>query len=157
MTTKKDIPAAEPHIELLRELVTYGLSTSLTQRARAAVAAFDAAPSDAKPVLRIKKNGPYIETEPTQEAFDLPSGEYELFTRPALPAWRPIATAPRDNTIILVRFGQDGVAQARHSGRTDVRTPWEFIDVQEGCLTVNYAVDGPGGPSHWMPMPGVEA
>jgi hypothetical protein len=42
------------------------------------------APADAKPVLRITKNGPYIETQPTEEAFELPSGEYELFTRPAV-------------------------------------------------------------------------
>jgi hypothetical protein len=202
----------------------YGLPTYTALRAVAGPT------TDAKPVLRIKKNGPYIETEPTQEAFELASGEYELFTRPpaALPAllpieflmtdelslnelcplevlhgtalkdrtdleacqqrmldysldvrrnkvnllwlmwqaeraderpsdWRPIATAPRDGTTILVRFGEDGVSQARHYGRTDVVAPWEFIDTQSGAMFVNYAVDGDGGPSHWMPMPGVEA
>ena len=72
---------------------------------------------------------------------------------PAQPVtWQPIATAPRDGTNILIRFGIDGDSQAKYiPGLTH---PWKFIDTNDGITwLINHAVDGPGGPSHWMQFP----
>ena len=66
--------------------------------------------------------------------------------------WQPIATAPRDGTNILIRFGVDGVSQAKYIA--GIPFPWQFIDTQNGISwLINHAKDNPGGPSHWMPMP----
>lgn len=76
--------------------------------------------------------------------------------QPATDAWHPIATAPRDGTTIMLRFGQDGVAQGRYNHvPTNPGYPWVFIDKQDDDRwIINRAVDALGGPSHWMPMPG---
>jgi hypothetical protein len=67
-------------------------------------------------------------------------------------AWRPIATAPRDGRSVVLRFGQDGVSQGKFVA--GLPRPWKFIDTNDGITwLVNHAVDGPGGPSHWQPMP----
>lgn len=67
---------------------------------------------------------------------------------------QPISSAPRDGTHILIFFGQDGVSQARYI--VGAQKPWQFIDTNDGITwLINHAVDGPGGPSHWMPMPQV--
>jgi hypothetical protein len=67
--------------------------------------------------------------------------------------WQPIKTAPRDGTNILLRFGVDGVSQGKFVPG-GVTHPWKFIDTQDGITwLINHAVDGPGGPSHWQPMP----
>ncbi|HEV6964617.1 hypothetical protein [Roseateles sp.] len=69
-------------------------------------------------------------------------------------SWLPIATAPRTGENILVRFGADGVSQAKFI--PGVPYPWQFIDTNNGISwLINHAVDGPGGPSHWMPLPEV--
>lgn len=69
-----------------------------------------------------------------------------------LPGWRPIATAPRDGTDILIRFGTDGTSQGKYVPGAPY--PWRFIDTNGvDSWILNAAVDGPGGPSHWMPMP----
>ncbi|WP_109479140.1 hypothetical protein [Paraburkholderia sp. C35] len=66
--------------------------------------------------------------------------------------WQPIATAPRDGSNILIKFGSDGVSQAKYT--PGWAWPWIFIDTNDGITwMINRAVDGPGGPSHWMPMP----
>jgi hypothetical protein len=68
------------------------------------------------------------------------------------PAWLPIATAPRDGQSILIRFGQDG----RYLGKfvSYSSFPWAFIEIDDaGAWRINSAVDGPCGPSHWMPIP----
>jgi hypothetical protein len=68
------------------------------------------------------------------------------------PGWLPIATAPRDGTNILLRFGSDGASQGKYV--PGLPHPWKFIDTNDGVTwLVNHAVDGPGGPSHWQPMP----
>lgn len=87
-------------------------------------------------------------------AFALPAGKYLVY--PGSPSWRPIETAPRDGSNILLRFGIDGVSQGKFiPGRRP--HPWQFIDTQDGMdWLLNYSVDGPGGPSHWMPMPPAE-
>jgi len=67
--------------------------------------------------------------------------------------WPTIESAPRDGSTILLRFGQDGVSQGRYNFSHDrAGHPWEFIDGDNAKWIVNHAVDGPGGPSHWMPM-----
>ena len=67
-------------------------------------------------------------------------------------AWLPIAAAPRDGTNILLRFGSDGVSQGKYVPGTP--HPWKFIETNDGITwLVNHSVDGPGGPSHYMPMP----
>lgn len=66
--------------------------------------------------------------------------------------WSPIKLAPRDGTNVLIRFGGDGVSQGKFV--PGVPHPWKFIDTNDGITwLVNHAVDGPGGPSHFMPMP----
>lgn len=66
---------------------------------------------------------------------------------------QPIASAPRDGRNIIVFFGQDGVSQAKYIA--GLPYPWQFIDADNNGVSwlINHAVDGPGGPSHWMPMP----
>lgn len=69
-----------------------------------------------------------------------------------LGVWQPIATAPRDGSNLLLRFGLDGVSQGKFV--PGLPHPWKFIDTNDGITwLVNHAIDGPGGPSHWMPMP----
>lgn len=66
--------------------------------------------------------------------------------------WNPIASAPRDGSNILIRFGQDGTSQAKYIA--GLPYPWQFIDTNDGVTwLINHAQDAPGGPSHWMPMP----
>lgn len=70
----------------------------------------------------------------------------------AVDAWQPISTAPRDGTNILLRWGIDGVSQAKYV--PGLPHPWKFIDTNDGVTwLVNHCIDGLGGPSHWMPMP----
>ena len=67
--------------------------------------------------------------------------------------WQPIATAPRDGTNILIRFGQAGVSQAKYI--PGLPRPWQFIDTNDGITwMINHSVDKPlYGPSHWAPFP----
>lgn len=65
--------------------------------------------------------------------------------------WLPIKTAPRNGTTILIRFGSDGISQG--SFHPDKAFPWRFIDESLGEWLINYAKDGPGGPTHWAPLP----
>jgi hypothetical protein len=80
--------------------------------------------------------------------------EEELARRVEQPEarWLPIQSAPRDGTNILLRFGVDGVSQGKYVPGTP--HPWKFIDTNDGITwLVNHAIDGPGGPSHYMLMP----
>jgi len=70
-------------------------------------------------------------------------------------AWRPIKTAPRNGTSLLLRFGIDGVSQGKYV--PGIPHPWKFIDTNDGITwLVNHAIDGPGGPSHWMHLPSAD-
>lgn len=87
---------------------------------------------------------------------------HPIYTAPVAPqadgdaapvAWMPIASAPRDGSTILLRFGIDGTSQGRYVYSHDrPQHPWEFIDDQGAAWIVNHAVDALGGPSHWMPI-----
>ena len=66
--------------------------------------------------------------------------------------WQKIKTAPRDGRNLLLRFGSDGVSQGKFV--PGLPHPWKFLDKNDGITwLVNHAIDGPGGPSHWMAMP----
>ena len=66
--------------------------------------------------------------------------------------WKPIASAPRDGSNIIIRFGEDGVSQAKYIA--GLPFPWQFIDTNDGVTwLINHAKDAPGGPSHWIPLP----
>lgn len=66
--------------------------------------------------------------------------------------WQRIQTAPRDGRGLLLSWGQDGVSQAKYV--PGIPHPWLFIDTNDGITwMLNRSIDGPGGPSHWMPMP----
>jgi hypothetical protein len=78
-------------------------------------------------------------------------------------SWLSIATAPRDGSPIMLRFGQDRVCQGRYAGDSvahiaggrNIGHPWEFVDTNGGLGSfINFSRDGDGGPSQWMPMPG---
>lgn len=68
--------------------------------------------------------------------------------------WRPIETAPRDGTHILIRFGSDWTSSASYHRDEDDAHPWKFLDSQgQGLPIINGARDDKYGPSHWMPLP----
>jgi hypothetical protein len=87
-------------------------------------------------------------------------------------AWRPMNTAPRDGTVIVLRFGEDGESPGwfdspAHPIKNDDGTwpdnpyghPWAFIDKGSeikhgedvGAWFVNHARDTEYGPTHWRP------
>jgi hypothetical protein len=75
---------------------------------------------------------------------------------PDVPAmsWRPMNTAPRDGTHILIAFGQDWTSSAVYVRADGDNFPWKFIDSQgEGRPVLNGARDDEYGPSGWMPLP----
>jgi hypothetical protein len=79
------------------------------------------------------------------------SGQKLTYPEPAY-SWLPIESAPRDGSNILIRFGRDGVSQAKYVAGTPF--PWKFIDTHDGITwMINTARDGEYGPSHWMPLP----
>lgn len=68
--------------------------------------------------------------------------------------WRPMSTAPRDGTPILIAFGSDCTSSAIYSRNDDDRHPWKFIDTQGPGLPIfNGARDDRYGPTGWMPLP----
>lgn len=75
--------------------------------------------------------------------------------------WQPIATAPRDGTMILLydaKMGEGPWAGAYNV--SDKKYPWMFFDdietinTDEGDLVrPNGWPDDHRGPTHWMPLP----
>lgn len=69
--------------------------------------------------------------------------------------WRPIETAPRDGTRVLVSFGARGVhavawEEPAHSGFEI----WCVDDGKHGPYALRGYLDaGPTAPTHWMPLP----
>ncbi|WP_186250767.1 hypothetical protein [Burkholderia gladioli] len=65
--------------------------------------------------------------------------------------WRPMDSAPRDGSNIIVRFPFGDVSQAMYVIGSPM--PWKFIDTRTGISwLINFAADGPGGPTGWMPL-----
>jgi hypothetical protein len=85
-----------------------------------------------KPVFRITKNGPYIETQPTEEAFELASGEYELFTHAG-----PVSAV--EAAVRAERAAQDAQwGGAAHDDEHDAGDFLEFIAIQAGKAVHDY-------------------
>jgi len=75
--------------------------------------------------------------------------------------WHPMATAPRDGSVILLRWGQDHISPGWWSApvspvQNDEGTwptmdgyPWSFVDMIDGHAFVNRAADNRYGPTHW--------
>jgi Protein of unknown function (DUF551). len=69
--------------------------------------------------------------------------------------WRPIATAPRDGTRVLVYFKGKGVREVHWTSR------WSDNPVEDGLWHVDDDKHGPyplrgycdGDDTHWMPLP----
>jgi hypothetical protein len=81
----------------------------------------------------------------------------ERLSDQAQSAWRPIETAPRDGTVILLgnvgsepRPAYYGLAPRSFGAGADKRFPWTFLDCTNG---VNHCTDDELGPTHWMPLP----
>lgn len=68
--------------------------------------------------------------------------------------WRPIESAPRDGTHIILAFGQDHSSEGWFVDRDDESRPWAFIDIGDyNVVIINKCRDDQYGPSHWQPMP----
>lgn len=63
----------------------------------------------------------------------------------------PIATAPRDGTLIKLWFDEDSSPTAGWYSEGYV-CPWRIIDKFSHGHGLNAAIDGVGGPSHWAPL-----
>jgi hypothetical protein len=76
--------------------------------------------------------------------------------------WHRMDTAPRDGTVLVLRWGEDGespgwwdspITPVRNDDGTYPREqhghPWAFIDRHNGRAIVNHARDTEYGPSHW--------
>lgn len=67
-----------------------------------------------------------------------------------LTTWRPIETAPRDRTPILVYMPEPDLGRHVHSA--------QFMDAADGKRGVSlighhFAFDAPAQPTHWLPPP----
>lgn len=66
--------------------------------------------------------------------------------------WRPIETAPRDGTaIILYRPTHNEVATGRYDRNQHARTPRPYWEDMRPYLGVTWMRDNV--PTHWMPLP----
>ena len=62
-------------------------------------------------------------------------------------SWRPIATAPKDGTWLLL-FTPDATEPRIYVGA------WAEFENYDACWVENYCDDPlPAEPSHWMPLP----
>lgn len=63
--------------------------------------------------------------------------------------WQPMATAPRDGSVILLANGRE-VTAGLYGG--NAKYPWVVLDNGNPDGTNGWQ-DGECGPDHWMPMP----
>ena len=64
--------------------------------------------------------------------------------------WQPIATAPRDETSVLLYFSCNGIGECQFHG---VIEGWYFSspkEIDDGWETIIGSI---GEPTHWMPLP----
>lgn len=73
--------------------------------------------------------------------------------------WRPIESAPRDGTHVILAFGRDGVMEGWWDDNDPGPYPWKFVD-RGAPGSTGYAAGGfingsrevRGGPTHWQPL-----
>ena len=65
--------------------------------------------------------------------------------------WVTMESAPRDGTLIEIRWGQDGQMPAWFSD-PGAKFPWSFLDKNDGKYFLNTVMDSPYGPTHWRPF-----
>lgn len=74
--------------------------------------------------------------------------------------WKPMDSAPRDGTVILLRWGVDGVTPGFWVGEFGDKPescgafPWAFIDAdstEQNTYILNQAADNEYGHTHWAP------
>lgn len=108
-----------------------------------------------KLALLYKKQGlPAIQSDSQIDAALMIVDELEKLIQPC--DWKPIAQAPRDGTMVLLRFGEDGVSQGKYlttPALNGATRPWLIVDENHGEWFINRMVDGPGGPSHYADIP----
>lgn len=71
--------------------------------------------------------------------------------------WQPIETAPRDGTLIRLRFGEDAETVGAWQPFPDINYPWLFLEKfgswpNDSYYGTNRSVDGACGPSHWAAL-----
>jgi hypothetical protein len=68
--------------------------------------------------------------------------------------WQPMTTAPRDGSVVILRWGDDGETVAWYVA--DSEFPWGFVDTgssaNEAGYFINHAKDAPEGATHWRPF-----
>lgn len=73
---------------------------------------------------------------------------------PPAEGWRPIETALRNGTHIILAFGQDHSSEGWYVDSDDDPRPWRFLDIGDhNAVFINSCRDDQYGPSHWQPMP----
>ena len=135
--------------------------------ARAALAAADAALSVPAPSVGAEGLPPLPKAAPINERW-LMEHKYTaddmrayalaaLASRPAVDAWQPIETAPKDGTRILIDFGTKGVLQVAWQDRDgDGFAIWCVDDEKFGPYPLRGYIDKPDSPTRpraWMPTP----
>ena len=134
---------------------TYNATTA---EARAKVVASLAASEGSEPVARVNDDGFIVEIGDL-----LIAPGQKLYTHPSpsdgMAGWKPIATAPKDGTLILVHFKSKGVRAVSwdspfHDEVTEENGIWCVDDDKHGPYGLRgYNDDGPTAPTHWMPLP----
>lgn len=65
--------------------------------------------------------------------------------------WKPIETAPKDGTVILL-YGSEGFTLAKWSHLWNYSF-WVAISGNEKCFTYDECYVEISDPTHWMPLP----
>jgi hypothetical protein len=65
-------------------------------------------------------------------------------------AWRPIESAPRDGTVVILLDGELAICGMFFLVNDHDRHPWKFLDPQ---LDDDGFINGTYSPTHWQPLP----
>lgn len=82
--------------------------------------------------------------------------------QPVMEGWRPIETAPRDGTTIMLWHGKSGLRDRVVVGAydKDAEYPWRFLNNPFPLIEFQHGEDDNGmenaftsEPTHWLPLP----